>query len=139
MAISPDPLIALVDYLAADSDVASLSGSRVFGAELPGEEADDMPRAAVVVQDAGGQGNRGEMHVYNWRVDVFAYGADLQEAKQLQLACIGALNRIRRVVVNNTILYSASGTGPYPGRDPVAYWPYSRTTWSIETSYQAVA
>jgi hypothetical protein len=139
MAIAPDPLEALVSYLAADSDVASLAGSRVYGAELPGEDADDMPQYAVVVQDAGGFGSRSESPQYNARFDVFAYGPDTETAKQLQLACIGALRQIKRKVLNSTILYSAiKETGPFPGRTPEGLWPFSFSVWSVETNYQEV-
>jgi hypothetical protein len=139
MAIAPDPLEALVSYLASDADVQGLAETRVYGAELPGEDAADMPQCAVVVQDSGGFGRQGNSPEYHQRVDVFAYGPDPLTAKQLQLACIGALNRLRRTVINGTILYSATPDSmPNPGRSPESFWPYSMTVWSVQTNFQEV-
>jgi hypothetical protein len=138
--ISPSPRAALVAFLAADTDVAGLAGPRVYGAELPGDETANMPRYAVVVQNAGGNGKANYSTQYNARFDVYAYGATPAEADLLQRACIGALEKLNRTVVSGTILYSAiSLTGVYPGRTPVSFWPFAFTTWSIETNYQSVA
>lgn len=135
MTIAPVPRAALVAYLAADPDVASLAENRVFGAELPEEEAVDMPRYAVVVQNAGGSGN------YALRFDVRAYGATPAQADYLQQACKGALERLERKVINQTILHDAvKETGPFPGRSQtsLSLWPFSFSTWSIGISYTEV-
>lgn len=140
MTIAPSPRAALVAYLAADPDVVSLAGSRVYGAELPGDEATAMPRYAVVVQNAGGNGKSNYSTQYNARFDVYAYGSTPAEADQLQRACIGALERMGRAVISGTILYAASSlTGVYPGRTPVSFWPFAFSVWSIETNYQSVS
>lgn len=139
MAVPPRPRGAIVAYLAADADVAALAGTRIYGAELPGEEAANMPRYAVVVQSAGGLGDRSYSPQYNARFDVFAYGATPAEAEELQYACIQALKRLEREVINSTILYSATReAGPNPGRTQTSYWPFSFSVWSVETSYTEV-
>lgn len=139
MTIAPDPTIALVAYLAADADIVSLAGDRVHGAELPAESSKPVLPPTVVVQDAGGMGRAGNMLEYHQRVDVYAYAPTPAEAKRLQLACIGALTRLKRTVINGTILYSAvKETGPYPGRSPTSFWPFSFSVWSVQTNYQEV-
>jgi hypothetical protein len=138
--IAPSPRAALVAYLAADADVVSLAGARVYGAELPGDDTTAMPQYAVVVQNAGGNGKANYSTQYNARFDIVAYGATPAAADQLQRACIGALEKLNRTVISGTILYSAiSLTGVYPGRTPESYWPFAFTTWSIETNYQSVS
>ncbi|MBN9393434.1 MAG: DUF3168 domain-containing protein [Chloroflexi bacterium] len=139
MAIAPDPMLALIAYLLADTDVASLAGARVYGAELPEGASQPVLPPTVLIQDAGGLGDRGYSDQYNWRVDVFAYGPDPEQAKQLQMACIGALRKLERRVVNGTMLYSASKeAGPNPGRSQTSLWPFSFSVWSVETSYLEV-
>lgn len=140
MTIAPSPRAALVAYLAADADVASLAGTRIYGAELPVDDASAMPRYAVVVQNAGGNGKANYSTQYNARFDIYAYGATPAQAYDLQLACIGALERMGRAVISGTILYSASSlTGVYPGRTPEVFWPFAFSTWSIETNYQSAS
>lgn len=139
MAIAPDPLEAVVAYLAADADVVSLAADRVYGAELPAEASQPVLPPTVVVQNAGGFGNRGTSSDYHQRIDVVAYGPDSLTANHLQLACMGALNRVKRLVINGTILYSVSNeTLPSPGRSPTSFWPYSWTTWSVHTNYREI-
>jgi hypothetical protein len=81
--IAPSPRAALVAYLAADADVVSLAGARVYGAELPGDDTTAMPQYAVVVQNAGGNGKANYSTQYNARFDIVAYGATPAAADQL--------------------------------------------------------
>ncbi len=140
MATPPDPLVALVAFLTADADVASLASGRVYGAELPGELSGPTIPSSVVVQDAGGFGRRGKSPEYHQRIDVMAYAPTPFEAKQLQLACTNALRQMGRVVINGTILYSAvQESGPNPGRSPESFWSFSWSVWSVETNYQLLS
>ena len=52
--MQPDAVAALVAYLRGDAEVAALVVGRVYGAELPPQEAAQMPRKAVVVAASGG-------------------------------------------------------------------------------------
>lgn len=128
-----DPLAALVAYLASDSEVSALVGTRVFGQELPPGEAQQMPRPCVVVQAAGGFGERSDVPVQTLRVDARCYGRTLHEAMAVHLAVYGALKkRLRRSQQGDALLHSAiMEGGPRPLRDPDADWPFVLSSWQL--------
>lgn len=128
----PDPTAALVAYLRADTALYALVGARVYGAELPASEASHMPRAAVVVRDAGGMGARSEAPVWTPRVDVWCYGATPLEAKAVHLAVHAALRVLHRQVHAGALLHAASpGSGPHADRDPDTRWPLVWSSWTV--------
>lgn len=129
----PDPLAALVAFVAGDAEVAALVGARVFGQELPAGEVQQMPRPCVVLQTAGGFGERGEAPVQRVRVDARCYGRTLHEAMQVHLAVYGALRkRLLRSQQGDALLHSAIlEGGPSPLRDPDADWPFVLSSWQI--------
>lgn len=138
----PDPILAVMALLAADTDVAALVSGRVYGMELP--EADDvsMPRYALVVTLAGGNLLTGG----TWseygdpRFDVFAYGATRLEANQLYRAAHVALKAMTRVKHASVLLHWARPAGgPIPLRDPDTTWPYVLSTWQVLLSEVAAA
>lgn len=132
----PDPIAALVAYLRADPDTTSLTGGRIFGQELPETEAGPMPRACLVLTDAGGAplgpGANDAVPVSVTRVDVRAYGATPQEAKAVSLAAHAALKGLRRAVVGQALLHSATvAGGPNYLRDPDTAWPFVLSTYQV--------
>lgn len=117
---------ALVAVLGADPSVAALAGARVFGVELPQAEAASMPRAAVVVQPAGGVSfARGSYIEHDTqRIDLFAYGATPFEANTLRATCRRVLKAVRRQVVGGVLIHWAEPAGGFSaGRDADADWP----------------
>ena len=49
-----DQVAAIIAILKADTDTATEVGTRVFGDELPRDEADSMPRKCIVIAPTGG-------------------------------------------------------------------------------------
>jgi hypothetical protein len=128
-----DPIDGLVAFLKLDSEVASLSGGRVFGGELPGRESKSMPRPAVVLKPAGGGLlGTGTLAAGDVRVDVDCYGKQPHEAWRLYLAVGEALKNLRRGVHGGTLLMWArpSSRGTL-ARDPDTDWPVAVSTYQV--------
>lgn len=134
-----DPLEGVRSFLRADSDVAQLSGDRVFVAELPRDEVEEMPRKAVLLKPAGGPGGGAYLDFAKVRVDVDCYGETPKEAWLLHLAVRTALKNMRRTVVKGVLLHSAdvSADGS-SGRDPETDWPVTVATYLVSVSEVAV-
>lgn len=137
----PDPLTGLIEFLKADTDLAALVSTRVFGAELPRNQVASMPRAAVVVQPAGG-GLMG-LEFQSWgdiRVDVDCYGSTAFASWQVYLAAYRALKMMQREVVAGVLLHwakpSARGN---TARDPDTDWPITLSSWQVLVSEIAAA
>lgn len=129
----PDPVKAVMTYLAADSDVAALIAGRVFGGDLPQAQAASMPRACVVVREAGGGLLGSSWEDYgDIRLDVFAYGATPHEAAQLRRAVYKRLKAMTRTVSETVLLHWAKlDGGPIPMFDVDTTWPYVWTSWQV--------
>lgn len=121
-----DPVAAVVELLKADAGTAAIAGTRVFGGELPADEAANMPRAAIVVAASGGTSLTAKSFAEfdTARVDLFAYGATPREAEQLADTAALALRRARRKVWAGTLIHWINPAGGSAGaRDPDAAWP----------------
>ena len=124
-------LAVLRAYLLGVGIVAAQVGERVFGEDLPREEADAMPRAAVVVKSAGGSGleDGSFADLTRYAVDVWSYGATPTGAHTVRRAAFGALKALDRAVValgdgSSVLLHSATRTvGPRVILDPETKWP----------------
>lgn len=135
-----DILEAAILLLKADADLQVLVDTRVFGEELPGEEASSMPRPAVVLRHAPGlAGPRGyvELEVNNF--DVFCYGTTPAQAEEVRRAVYSALKHARRQAVAETLIHSFDQVGTIQSlRDPDTQWPYSLSSWrSLASEKQA--
>lgn len=136
----PDPIAALVEYLAADAVVAALVTGRVYGESIPRDQASAMPRAAVLLTPAGGSGLRSFSKFFYQVVDVRTYGATAIEAEQLQLACLDALRGLERSVHQTAVLYRAAmQSGVFPLLDTEAGWPGRFSTWEVATTLTGVS
>lgn len=135
-----DTIKGLRLYLLADATVAGLVGTRVFGGELPDSEADDMPRACVVLNYAGGFADRwAYVELGEPRVDVRCYGTTPYVADQLYRAVHGALKHLTRTVLGGTMLHSASLESSVQGlRDPDTEWPFAFSSWVVLASERVV-
>lgn len=136
-----DPVTAIVELLKADAGVAALCGTRVFGGELPPDEAASMPRNAIVVQPSGGPPfhPRGRVKADAQRLDVVAYGATALEAASLRTAAGRALVVTVRRVIGDVLIHWVQSAGGYlGGRDRDGQWPFAfqsfQALFSTETT-----
>jgi hypothetical protein len=130
-----DPIEALVAFLKADAGVSAIAGTRVFGAELPRSEVDNMPRAAVVVKPAGGGllGIR-DQEYGDIRVDVDCWGATPRDGWMLYLAANAALKQLSHEEWTSVMLRSATPSGRgITARDPDTDWPVTMSSWQVLT------
>lgn len=125
---------ALIDYLQADATIASMAGSRVFGIELPREEVDSMPRAAVVVVPVGG-GFMG-VGMASWgdqNYDVRAYGETVTQSWDLARAVQGALKYCLRYTSPRGVLIHScvEAIRPRSFREQEKDWPVTVSSWRV--------
>lgn len=123
-----DIVTAIVDLLKADAGVTDLCGDRVFGGELPRDEAAGMPRSTIVVQPSGGPPFQaaGRVKADTQRLDLIAYGATLKEAMALRDALRIALVMVVRRLVSGVLVHWVQSAGGYStGRDRDGAWPYA--------------
>lgn len=146
MTLQPDPIQAVVEYLAADSDLAALithSGTvSVYGIELDAAETENMPRQAVVIKPAGG----GAIPVAYQRygdilVNALCYGDTPFEAGEVRRAVHTALKHLLpTVTANNTLLRWANPAGgPVSFRDPDTDWPVQMQAFQVMAAETAVS
>lgn len=124
--MSADVIDGLVTFLKADAPLAVLVGTRVFGLELPPDEAKSMPRTAVVVQPSGGptlvEGSYLE-HTAQ-RFDVFSHGETPFESERVRRAVFDALKALQRVISAGVLIHWCDPAGGFANlRDPDTKWP----------------
>ena len=113
--ITKDPLVALKTLLLANDDVKALVDTRVYIAELDAEDSKDMPQAAIVLQNSpGATAPKGCMKVGAVTFDLWAYGANTEQASTVDRAAYGLLKFLLRKDVDNTLIHSVT-----PISDPV--------------------
>ena len=132
--VIPDPTVALMEVLKQDSRVADRTEGRVFGQELPANQASHMPRKCIVVTDtAGGIDPWGNSYVRaaGSRFDVRCYGETPYEAMRVQRAAAEALKHHRPGNYADVLLWSITPlTTPSVLRDPDASWPFVLRFWN---------
>ncbi len=141
MAEPADWIAALVALLKADGDIAAAVGTRVFGGELPAEEAAAMPRKALVLEPSGGSSLTGRSFIEHdtSRFDLFAYGATPREAGALaDLAGLALRNARRGVRAGVLIHWVQPAGGSSSGRDPSLAWPRAFRSFQVLHSLQEI-
>jgi hypothetical protein len=132
---------ALVALLLEDPAIAAIVGTRVFGGELPANEAKSMPRAAIVVAASGGASLTGDSFTEHdtQRVDLFAYAGTPSAAEQLRGQAALALRRVRRGVWGGCLIHWIKPAGGSTGaRDPDAAWPRAFQSFQVMHGLVAV-
>jgi hypothetical protein len=136
-----DIITSIVDLLKTDADIVALCGDRVFGGELPPDEAASMPRAAIVIQPSGGVAFKAASLVKAeaQRFDLVAYGATPLLASTLRTAGARILVRVVRELVTGVLIHWVQSAGGYlAGRDRDGAWPFAfqsfQTLYSTETT-----
>lgn len=123
-----DIVTAIVDLLKADAAIAALVGTRVFGGELPPDEAKAMPRDAIVIQPSGGVPFQPASRIMAeaQRLDVVAYGATPLAAATLRQAAHKVLVAIVRQLSAGLLVHWVQAAGGYlSARDRDGAWPYA--------------
>lgn len=136
-----DIIAAIVKRLEAAVDVAALADGRVFGGELPAEEAAHMPRAAVVIRPSGGASlTAGTFSRHDTqRFDLLAYSATAAEANRLARICRADLTALRRRVVAGCLIHWIERAGGFTaGRDKDAAWPIAFQSFQAFYALQEV-
>ncbi len=138
----PNPIVAIVTFLKADATLAALVGTKVFGAELPNTETENMPQLCVVVSPAGGSGpgSNSNLSFMSLRLDLKCYGTTPLTAWSVYLAVRDALKGLEGSVKDTVLLYDASiEGGPINLRDADLEWPLVLGTFNLRVSETAVA
>lgn len=123
----PDPLEAVVAFLAADVDTNALTSSRVYGVELPPSQVESMPRKSIVIRRSGGGPSVGDSSRIPWslpRMDVFSYGETPYQASRVDLAAYRALKQMTPHKRGTCRLVDAQlSAGPIDLREQETPWP----------------
>lgn len=136
-----DWIAALVELLKADAGISAAVGARVFGGELPAEEAASMPRQALVLEPSGGPSLTGRSFVQHdtSRFDLLAYGATSREAGQLADQAALVLRNMRRGVWANVLIHWVQPAGgSSSGRDAALAWPRAFRSFQVLHSLQEI-
>lgn len=141
-----DILAALVALAKADVATAALVGSganaRVFGAELPPEEAAQMPRHAIVIRPSGGAPltARSFAHADAQRVDLLAYGPTPGAADALRRLAARQLRNVRRAVFSGVLIHWINSAGGFAlTRDADGQWPVSFQSFQVFHSLEEIS
>lgn len=124
----PDPIGELATMLAADTAVAALADTHVYGGELPRALNGDTPPTAVVLSPAGGPGRRKSLKIRFTRVDTICYGPTLEEAWALHLAVREALETMTRTTTLFSVETSSDGA---LARDATTQWPTCYASYGV--------
>jgi hypothetical protein len=114
---------ALRTLFMEDPTVNGLTGDRVYVEELPEAEHGKMPRACIVIVQAGGLPVRSWEPYQNPRYDIFCYGKDRYEAGKVDRAVTEKLHNLDREVVNSTLLHVAVIQGARAFKAGDTGWP----------------
>jgi hypothetical protein len=136
-----DPIAALVAILKADPGVAAKAGVRVYGGELPPNQAGARPSKSIVVAPSGGFSlTAGSYAAHDTaRVDLFGYGATQAEANQVLAVAAIAMRRIMRKVAANVLVHWAMPAGgAISGRDPALAWPRAFQSFQVFLALEEV-
>lgn len=137
-----DPVAALVAILKAEGAQPAGLNARVFGGELPADEAGLMPRRAIVIRASGGASLTGGSYAEHdtMRADLFAYGPTPFSAAELAGWAALVLRRVERQVAATTLVHWVKSAGGYSsGREPVTDWPRTFQSFQVFHALESVA
>lgn len=132
--MSVDPIAAVRTVLLADTAVAALVSTRIYGGELPSGVNPLNVGGCIVLNAAGGPENPGGGYQQygNTRLDVFCYGSTLNQSWAVYLAAYTVLKQMRRQVSEGVLLHSASVSSKgATTRDPLTQWPVTLSTFMV--------
>lgn len=124
--MSADVIEGLVSFLRGDAALDLLVGNRVYGLELPADEAAEMPRKAVVLKASGGSTITGGSYLEatGQTFDIFSYGETPYESERVRRAVFDALKALQREVSADVLIHWCEPAGGFANlRDPDTNWP----------------
>ncbi len=137
-----DHLTALATILKADATLAALVGIRVFGGDLPREEAPSMARKCLVVKSAGNPGGLGsadDVRVVEIRYDVISYGETPWEADRVRRAAYTVFKELARKTQSSIVFHRALHSGgPIQARDQDTDWPFVLDSWDVLAAEETI-
>lgn len=136
-----DAVVAVMEWLTDDPALMEATEDHIYGHELPDDVAADMPRTAIVVQDAGGYDDGLPEVLTRGRFDVRAYGATVDEAKRVAVLAAARMRELReRAVRNDVVLHAPRRAGGYiPLREPPHRWPLVLRSYLVPVDVREVA
>lgn len=119
-----DVAVAIKEWLLDGEAIAEAAEGRVFGHELPDDEAPAMPRTCVVVSHAGGFTDDLPQEMDRARVDIRSYGATPDQAVAMAVLVRRRMRELTRAVRNGVVISAVTRVGGYiPYREPIGDWP----------------
>jgi|GEM_PF-6770845 len=136
----PDVITAMIGILEGTTEITDLTGSRIYGLEIPEAQHNGMPRKAIIIQPAGspGRGN-GYMRIGHTRVDIQTYGETYIEGMKVFRAVYERLKHLRRETINGTLIHDILPVGgPLQIQDPVTRWPFINSSYLVTMAEELV-
>jgi len=133
-----DVIGALRDWLAAQTAITDLVGTRIYVNRLPRDviEGEDTfrPQKMLVIAQSGGGGRSDFQPLDSPSVDVICYGESDFEADKIRREVWDAFRLLNRVRQGSVLIHhvNASG-GAIPSIDPDIVWP------AVAQSYTTLA
>lgn len=129
----PDPIADLRAILLADTTVEGLVGAEgVYHSELPDVVSSTMPKQAVVLAQAGGQGRYKTLKARTLRLDTICYGATLFESYELHQAVREVLETLAKR--SNSVISAETISDGANARDPLKQWPVCFASYRLLTT-----
>lgn len=140
--VAPDVLAALRGLVLSYEDFTDVADQRAFGAELPGAEAESMPRACVVFSASGGAGLGADDYsaLGVQRVDVRSYGASMAEALQVHRIVQAILKGVADAVVGEALIHNCYiESRGITQRDADGRWPMVVGVYGVRMSERVIS
>ena len=134
-----DVIGALRNWIAAQSEVSALVGTRVFVNRLPRAtiEAEDTfnPRKMLVLRQAGGAPKADLLPTDDSTITVLCYGENDLEADSVRRAVWKLFVFLDRVLQDTVLIYHINPAGgPVPLVDPDIVWPAVAQNFSLKAA-----
>ncbi len=134
-----DVIGALRNWIAAQAEVSTLVGTRIFVNRIPRAtiEAEDVfhPAKMLVLRQAGGSPKADLLVTDDQTVIILCYGESDLEADSVRRAVWEKFVNLDRVRQDTVLLYHINPTGgPVPLVDPDIVWPGVAQNFSLKAS-----
>lgn len=137
--VIPDPMVMLRAYLLTQTAITNTTSTRIYNEELPAADVPSMPRAAIVLNAAGGPGSEW-IRTIDSRIDVRAYGATPLAARTLAWAVYDVLAWATPREMGTGRTYRVEPEiAPLSFRDPDTNWPSAVISLLVTTSREPAA
>jgi len=133
-------IAALIAYLSQNTDIVTDTAGRIYGNEMPNEQAAFMPRGLIVINSAGtARMTRDRLNLGHKIFDVRCYHSSMYLSSMLFLSVAKHLKNLQRQLINGVLLYDASQiTGRFTAREPDTEWPVSYGSFEVTISEEGI-